>query len=70
MKLAAVTYRYFNGGGCVELDDDANAAVIVERQSRTSPAALKRLAAKKLRAMADRLDREASGTRANRSKQF
>lgn len=59
MTITAVVYRFAVQGGAVEMEDgNGDSFVLVESHS-ASPAALRRRAIMKLRALADKLEKDA-----------
>lgn len=60
MALKATVSRFVTAGGAVEIEDihSGDAVTLVERRSPMTPNALRRLGVQKLRALADRLERE------------
>lgn len=56
MTIKVYVVEYDSGGGWVGIDDDGGFVIIVECRTPMIKNALRRLGAKKLRAMADRLE--------------
>lgn len=59
MRLRAVTYRFSDGSGCVDLEEIGDTEVIEIFSGKGSSVYLRRSAASKLRRIADTLDKEA-----------
>lgn len=59
MRLKAVTYKFVNGGGCVDLEEIGDTDAISLFSGKGGPVFLRRRAADKLRRIADTLDKEA-----------
>ena len=60
MTIKATVFSFFPAGGGVQIEDvdSGDSVAIVERRSPLTRNALRRLGVKKLRAMADQLERE------------
>lgn len=66
--FSQASHRSRGAGGFVELADEGGNAIDIVNSDVASPAELKRRAAKKLRTLASRLEREATGPHKNRAR--